>query len=127
MVPIRNNSRIEIWRSTYINNDKDCRLAEDKNAKIVQIENGDGDDYIVEVVDEKGVDEKGALGWRPISEFDRTKYTSVLVNMFDGDGYLSTIAYMSGPDKKWYDLAGNPLPFEVVGFFDIGLLDKEDM
>lgn len=121
MISIRKDSRIEVWRATYINNDKDCREAEDKNAKIVQIEHGDGDDYIVEVVDEKR-----ALGWRPISEFDRTKYTSVLVNMFDGDGYLSTIAYMSGADKKWYDQYSNPLPFEVVAFFDINLLDEED-
>lgn len=45
------NSRIEIWGRSYINNPV-IRNEKDKNMKIVQIEpSGRGDDFIVEVID----------------------------------------------------------------------------
>lgn len=50
MVPIYDNSRIEIWGAGYINN-YDTRNEKDKNTRIVQIERGN-DGYIVEVLDE---------------------------------------------------------------------------
>lgn len=50
MMPISNYSRIEIWSADYINGK---RHDEDKNARIVQIEHGNNNDYIVEVVDSK--------------------------------------------------------------------------
>lgn len=53
MVPIYGNSRIEIWGGRYINNYNNRRTEKDKNARIVQIEHGDGDDYIVEILDEE--------------------------------------------------------------------------
>ena len=53
MVPIYDNSRIEIWCGKYINNYHDIRNEADKNARIVQIERGYGDEYIVEVLDEE--------------------------------------------------------------------------
>ena len=53
MVPIYDNSRIEIWGGKYINNYHNIRNEADKNARIVQIERGYGDDYIVEVLDEE--------------------------------------------------------------------------
>ena len=55
MVPIRTDSRIEIWGIRYINNGE-RRFDVDKNVKIIQIERGTSeDDYIVEVVDKEVV------------------------------------------------------------------------
>ena len=51
MISIYDNSRIEIWGAGYINN-CDTRNEKDKNARIVQIECGYSDGYIVEVLDE---------------------------------------------------------------------------
>ena len=48
MIPICSNSRIEIWSANYINGK---RNDEDKNVRIIQIERGYNDDYIVEVID----------------------------------------------------------------------------
>ena len=53
MVAIYDNSRIEIWCGKYINNFNNIRSEADKNARIVQIEHGNGDDYIVEVIDKE--------------------------------------------------------------------------
>ena len=53
MVPIYDNSRIEIWCGRYINDYQNRRTEADKNARIVQIEHSDGDDYIVEILDEE--------------------------------------------------------------------------
>lgn len=52
MVPIYNNSRIEIWGAGYINN-CDTRNEKDKNARIVQIEHSSDESYIVEVLDKE--------------------------------------------------------------------------
>lgn len=49
----RKDSRIEIWSANYINNQGNGRNNEDIDAVILQIEAGNSDDYIVEVVDEK--------------------------------------------------------------------------
>lgn len=52
MVKISDNSRIEIWKSNYINNSDNQRFPEDAidKVEIVQIESGNApDDYIVEV------------------------------------------------------------------------------
>ena len=52
MVRISDNSRIEIWKSNYINNADNQRFPEDAidKVEIVQIEPGNAtDDYIVEV------------------------------------------------------------------------------
>lgn len=47
----RMNSRIEVWDARYINH-KDIREDFDKEAKIVQIENGSRpDQYLVEILD----------------------------------------------------------------------------
>ena len=53
MVAIYDNSRIEIWCAKYINNPNYMRSETDKNARIVQIEHGNNDDYIVEVIDKE--------------------------------------------------------------------------
>ena len=50
MIPICSKSRIEIWSSDYIDQ-IEKRIEKDKNARIVQIEHGNNNDYIVEVVD----------------------------------------------------------------------------
>lgn len=51
MIPIYSKSRIEIWGADYINGEKKQRHEEDKNVRIIQIECGNGSDYIVEVID----------------------------------------------------------------------------
>lgn len=58
MVAIKNNTRIEIWSSSYINTLKE-RSDEDKNVRIVQIQPGSGQmEYIVEIedLDKSGTD-----------------------------------------------------------------------
>lgn len=51
MLLICSNSRIEIWGADYINGTRIKRRDEDKNVRIIQIECGNGSDYIVEVID----------------------------------------------------------------------------
>lgn len=51
MLPICSNSRIEIWGADYINGTRIKRHDEDKNVRIVQVEHGNDNDYIVEVID----------------------------------------------------------------------------
>lgn len=56
----RKDSRIEIWSDRYINNADNCRIPEDKDVDIIQIECGAGgrSDYIVEVVGKKNPEEE---------------------------------------------------------------------
>lgn len=49
----RDDSRIEIWCTNYINK-RDARHIIDKDATIIQIEHAHEDDYIVEVIDAEG-------------------------------------------------------------------------
>lgn len=50
----REDSRIEIWSTQYINYIED-RYPEDQDTQIIQIEpSGNPDDYIVEVVEKEG-------------------------------------------------------------------------
>lgn len=46
----REDTRLEIWGANYIN-EVHGRLDEDENVQIIQIEPGNGNDYIVEVLD----------------------------------------------------------------------------
>ena len=50
MVKTSKNSRFEIWTEVYINNE-DVRLEKDQNVDIIQIEKGNGSEYIVEIVE----------------------------------------------------------------------------
>ena len=50
MTPICSKSRIEIWSADYIDR-IEKRIEKDKTARIVQIEHGNNNDYIVEVID----------------------------------------------------------------------------
>ena len=50
MIPICSKSRIEIWSADYIDQ-IEKRIEKDKTARIVQIEHGNNNDYIVEVID----------------------------------------------------------------------------
>ncbi len=55
---MRNDSRIEVWKDSYINNTDNCRQDIDKDVDIIQIESvGDGYNYIVEIADKKNPDE----------------------------------------------------------------------
>lgn len=64
MVKTDPKSRIEVWKSEYINNSpistRTIRLDEDKNVDILQIEPGNKDDYMVEFVEKKEEEPKNA-------------------------------------------------------------------
>lgn len=56
MVQTCANSRIRIWESYLVNNPRQ-RDSCDWNVTIVQIEHAGGDDYMVEIVDKKKVED----------------------------------------------------------------------
>lgn len=61
--------------------------------------------------------------WRPIDEYDETKYDWVLVRQADAfDKFVPTVAEKR-KDGKWYDQNDNQLPYEVVEFFDMQRLN----
>lgn len=65
--------------------------------------------------------------WRPISEYDESKYDWVLVRQADVyDKFVPTVAERR-KDGKWYNQNDDQLPsmYDVVEFFDMSLLDKK--
>lgn len=122
MIPVRKDSKIEVWGGTYIN--KHYNNEEDKNSKIVQIENGYNGDYIVELINEKN-----PFIWRPISEFDTSRRCEpmlIKISNRNTNQYIPLVAWLRG-DGKWCIPHGDEIPYEleVVSFFDIGLLEEE--
>lgn len=122
MIPVRKDSKIEVWSGTYIN--KHYNNEEDKNSKIVQIEHGYNGDYIVELINEKN-----QFSWRPISEFDTSRRREpILIKIFNRNTnqYVPLTAWLR-EDGKWCIPHGDEIPYglEVISFFDISLLEEE--
>lgn len=66
------------------------------------------------------------MGWRPISEYNRSKYDWVLVKCKDGENWCVPEVAEMRADGKWYgmsELCNGLLPFQPAVFFDMQQLD----
>ena len=50
MIKINPKSEIQIWSGEYVNDEFGCRRENDKNATVIQIEPGQGSNYMVEIL-----------------------------------------------------------------------------
>jgi hypothetical protein len=109
MVKTRNDSRIEIWADSYINNIKNCRKDADINVDIVQIESvGDGYNYMVEIVDKKNPDENekyNGEAFTLIFETGKANAASTIIHCLKEE--------CKNPNRDW---SGNKTYTEIIDF-----------
>lgn len=99
MVKTLDNSRIEIWKSNYINNADNQRFPEDAidKVEIVQIEPGNAtDDYIVEIQPKKEKEDQSKTN-DLIFATGKLSAMSIIVNRLKEE--------CDNPNRNWYGSA----------------------
>lgn len=99
MVKTLDNSRIEIWKSNYINNAENQRFPEDAidKVEIVQIEPGNAtDDYIVEIQPKKEKEDQSKTN-DLIFATGKLSAMSIIVNRLKEE--------CDNPNRNWYGSA----------------------